>query len=225
MENNSTIVSLDYLTAGCNNETGTFDGLNGYIMYASGKNVLISQIPACVDDTVENRRVMCALPNAPRGRVHSCQWINCKGFLGALVGSDDGFLRYYQYSGDNLLSFKSWSLKSELNLESSVTLASWSSVPESESSDSNVFVVAATVKGEIFFINNLFDNATAQLVKSFAPKKITALTVGILPATTAVTNTTATTSATNNTSPFILAALSDSNIRVIIKDSSSADSS
>lgn len=187
-------MKLDFLAAGCNNETGIFDEFNGYILYAAGRNVLITQIPNSQDNRI------CALPNAPSGRVHSCQWISTTDSLGALVASDDGFLRYYQCkSPREPLIHSAWTLKSTINLESSVTLASHFN---------GFHVVAATVKGQVFHVD--FNTSSVQLVKSYAPKKITALTVGILPSSNDQLNT---------HDPFILAALSDSNIRVLLRNS------
>lgn len=184
-------VKIDFLTAGCNNETGIFDESDGYIIYAGGRNVLVSRIP----QGTSKPPVTCALPFAPKGRVHACQWIKLNNYLGALVASDNGFLRCYQCSTpENPLLYTSWSIKMEFNLGSAVTLASFVPV----GSSSNALIAAVTVKGEIFFIDT---NGTSHFIRSYAPKKVTALTIGILP---------------NSQIPFILVALSDSTIRVLI---------
>ena len=190
MEIEETKVSIEFLTAGCNNETGIFDESDGYLIYASGRNVLVSRIPY---EGV--RPVTCALPHAAKGRVHSCQWVKLAGSLSALVASDDGFLRFYACDEDPLLYF-SWSLKLAIDLGSAVTLASWTP------SATSAFVVAVTVKGEIHFVD--LENGSSQLVRSYAPRKITAITVGLLPGC--------------HTDHFILAALSDSNIRILTKN-------
>lgn len=195
-------VKIDFLTAGCNNETGIFDEMDGFILYASGRNVLVSRVlPDAIDGS---RPVTCALPQAPNGRVHSCQWVKVDGQLGALVASEDGFLRFYKCRNDYenaQLHYTSWSLSSTINLGSAVTLTSWTL-----SSDSNYFITASTVKGEIFLINPV--EGSHRLVRSYAPKKITALSIGILP---------------NSSDPFILAAPSDSIIRVLSPDTLSED--
>lgn len=193
-------MKIDYLTAGCNNETGIFDELDGFIVYAGGKNVFVNKIsaePASI--------VTCALPQAPSGRVHACQWVKMSpNSLNILVASDDSFLRLYHcdttVDTEAPLKYTAWSLKFSINLGSAVTLAAWI---HCDPSNSSAYFVAATVKGEIFFIDQ---NGGHQLVCSYSPKKVTALTVGILP---------------NSSDPFILAALSDSNIRLIIKTENS----
>jgi elongator complex protein 2 len=184
-------VKIDFLTAGCNNETGIFDEYNGFIIYAGGRNVLVSKIPRETD----SRSVTCALPFAPKGRVHACQWMRLNDYFGVLVASDDGFLRCYHCSApENPLSYTSWSIKMEFNLGSAVTLASFIPVE----SNSAALIAAVTVKGEIFLIDS---TGSCHFIRSYAPKKITALAIGILP---------------NSQVPFILAALSDSTIRVLI---------
>ena len=185
-------VKIDFLTSGCNNETGIFDESDGFLIYAGGRNVFVSQIP----DETGSRPVTCALPHAPKGRVHYCQWIKLANSLGTLVASDDGFLRYYHCENTNAsspLQYTAWSVKMEIDLGSAVTLASF--VPLTPET---AVLAAATVKGEIYFINW---DGSKNFIRSYSPKKITALSIGILP---------------NTQIPFILAALSDSTIRVII---------
>lgn len=192
-------VSIEYLTAGCNNESGIFDESDGNLLYASGKNVLVSRIPS----PSGARPVTCALPHAARGRVHSCQWIRLAASLGALVASDDGFLRFYTCDSDPL-RHTSWSLKSAIDLGAAVTLAAWAP----SAGGASAFVVAVTVKGEIHCID-LQDGGSShhhhRLVRSYAPKKITAVAVGLLPGA----------EGRSAVDYFILAALSDSNIRIL----------
>ena len=197
MQNDAEKVKIEYLTAGCNNETGVFDESEGFLIYGGGRNVLVSKIPSCENGTSVHP-ITCALSPAPMGRVHACQWIRLVNSLGALVAAEDGFLRYYHCNMNEVspLSHTAWSLRFSFDLKSSVTLAAWT---PTNLASTEAFLVAGTVKSEIYFIEA---DDKSQMIRSFAPKKLTALTIGLLP---------------NSSDPFVLAALSDSTIRLLVR--------
>jgi elongator complex protein 2 len=189
-------IKIDFLTAGCNNETGVFDVSDGHILYASGKNVLITQI-------THKRGITCALPFAPSGRVHACQWIRLNNdlkFWAALVASDDGYLRIYRHRNEengpiSIDKSQYWTLENKFSLNGPVMLASW------YQSGNSFITAAATAKGEIHFINQ--NRSTSHPVYTFHPKKVTALAIGILP--------------DSCEEPFIIVALSDASIRILVR--------
>lgn len=218
-------ISVDFVTAGVNNEPGSLDEHAGFIIYGAGQNVLLGR-------NGSHSRNLIALPAAPKGRVHVVRWIHGHGgegedrrkdgdeddrdhklghthppahshtheqdITGAVVASEDGTVRLYARDAlKDVLDWTAWHLTASWDLAAPAILCDWT-----RANDGGLFITAATTRGTIHAVT-VPATDSMQLVHSFGNRKVTALAVERLPAS-------------ESAALAIFAAVSDSTLRILV---------